>query len=58
MSRLLNCANPQLAFYNLARMVYSLNGRTRDEIAIVEESIEKRAPSREVADDSALGQEG
>ena len=36
------------------RLVYSLYGLTRDEIAIIEESLQERRVSREVADDEAL----
>ena len=50
-SRLRNCANEKLPFYNFHRMVYSLYGLTRDEIVIIEESVEKKTPSLEVAED-------
>jgi len=35
-------------------LVYAPNGLTRDEIAIIEDSVERKTPSREVADDSAV----
>ena len=35
-------------------MVYSLYGLTREEIAIIEESVEKKPPSGEVADKMEL----
>ncbi len=49
--RLRNCANEKLTFYNFDRMVYSPYGLTREEIAIIEESVEKKTPSQEVAED-------
>ena len=38
-------------------MVYSLYSLTREEIAIIEDSVEKKTPSRQVADDVALEKE-
>jgi len=38
-------------------LVYSLYGLTREEIAIIEESLRERTASREVADDSAVERE-
>ena len=39
------------------QLVYSLYGLTREEIAIIEGSVEKKTPSRQVADESAIEQE-
>ena len=36
------------------QLVYSLYGLTREEIAIIEESLQQRAASREVADEATL----
>lgn len=36
------------------RLVYSLYGLTREEIAIIEESLQERTTGREVADDAAV----
>jgi hypothetical protein len=36
------------------QLVYSLYGLTRDEIAMIEESLEEKTTSREVANDAAV----
>jgi hypothetical protein len=36
------------------RIVYFLHGLTRNEVAIIRESVEKRPPSRQVGDDEAV----
>jgi hypothetical protein len=38
------------------QLVYSLYGLTREEIAIIEESLQEKAVAREVTDESALGE--
>ncbi len=57
MSRLLKCANERLPFYNFVRMVYSLDGLARDDLAIIKESVEEQPGSREVAGDPTPEQE-
>ena len=49
-----NRANERLPFYNFDRMVYSLYGLARDEIAMIEDSLEEKKVNREVADKMEL----
>jgi hypothetical protein len=44
-------------FYNLGRMIYSLDGLTRGGIAMLTRIFEKKTLSRKAAGDSALEQE-
>ena len=50
-------ANVSVLEGEIDQLVYSLYGLTREKVAIIEESVEKKTPSREVADESAIEQE-
>ena len=52
---MLGCLNTDASAQEaeIDQRVYSLYGLTREEIAIIEESLQERTASREVADDAA-----
>ena len=52
----MDCLNTDVSAQEaeIDQLVYSLYDLTRDEIAIIEESLQERTASREVADDAAL----
>ena len=54
LSRLQNSAYEVLLFYNFDRMVYSLYGLTREEIAMIENSLKEKAGRAEGADEAAV----
>jgi len=47
-------ANVSAVEAEIDQLVYSFDGLTREEIAIIEESLQERTVAREVADDSAV----
>ena len=48
------CADVSALEVDIAQVVYSLYGLTREEIAMIEDSLQQRAASREVADEATL----
>ena len=51
------CADDSAVATEIDQLDYSLYGLTREEIAIIEENVEKRVPIREAVDDSTPEQE-
>ena len=51
------CTIARRPFYNFDRMVYSLYGHTREEVAMIEDSLKEKAGSAEGAGDAAVEKE-